>query len=100
MPANPKYLTKSPGQKFAKLSAGILGGYIITALIHMIFALILPYHVEVIIFSTFTFFMIWIVMLIIPYLFINGWKIWAGYLGIIILLYGLYYIANQQNPFI
>lgn len=100
MPANPKYLTKSPWQKFAKLSAGILGGYIITALIHMCLPLWLPFAKEMLITSIFTFFIVWCALLIVPYLFKNGWKAWLLYLAISIVLYTIYYFGNQQNPFI
>lgn len=100
MPANPKYLTKNPWQQFAKISAGILGGYIITALIHMVSALFIPFHKEILITTTITFFIIWVVFLIIPYLFKNGWKVWLLYIIIISILFGLYYIGNQQNPFV
>lgn len=100
MPANPKHLTKSPWQQFAKISAGILGGYIITALFHMSMSLWLPNPKEVLITSIFTFFIVWGIMLIIPFLFKNGWKSWLLYLGITTILYGIYFLGNQNNPFI
>lgn len=100
MPANKKYLNKSPWHQFAKISAGILGGYIITALIHMCLPLWLPKPKEVLITSVFTFFIVWCTFLIIPYLFKNGWKSWLIYLGIIAILFALYYFGNQQNPFV
>ncbi len=100
MPANPKYLTKSSWQKFAKISAGILGGYIISALLHMVLALILPWHKEVLITSVITIYVLWVGLLIVPFLFKNGWKVWAIYLGIIAFLGVCYYFANQQNPFV
>lgn len=100
MPANPKYLTKNPWQKFAKLSAGILGGYLVTALLHMCLPLWLPNPKAVLITSIFTFFIVWCTLLIIPYVFKNGWKAWILYLGISIVLYGIYYVGNQQNPFV
>lgn len=100
MPANPKYLTKNPWQKLAKISAGILGGYIITALFHMCLPLWLPNPKAVLITSIFTFFIVWCTLLIIPYLFKNGWKAWLLYLAISIVLYVVYYFGNQQNPFV
>lgn len=100
MPANPKYLTKNPWQKFAKISAGILGGYIITALFHMCLPLWIPNPKAVLITSIFTFFIVWCALLIIPYLFKNGWKAWLLYLAISIVLYVVYYFGNQQNPFV
>lgn len=100
MPANPKYLTSSPWQRFAKLSAGVFGGYIISALLHMVLALFVPYHKEVLISSTFTFFIFWVAFIIFPYLFKNGWWAWGVYLVLILVLYGLYYWGDKQNPFV
>lgn len=100
MPANPKYLNTSPWQQFAKISAGIIGGYIITSMFHMVLALALPFGKEVLITSIFSSFIVWCTLLIIPFLFKNGWKTWAVYLFTIIGLYSIYFFANQQNPFI
>lgn len=100
MPANPKYLTKSPWQQFAKISSGILGGYIITALFHMCLALWLPNPKEVLITSIYTHFILWGVLLIIPFWFKNGWKVWGFYILISLVLYGIYHFGNQQNPFV
>lgn len=100
MPANPKYLTKNPWQQFAKISAGILGGYIVTALLHMCLPLWLPQSKEVLITSIFTFFVVWCALLIVPFLFKNGWKAWIIYIVVSIILYGLYFLGNQQNPFV
>ena len=99
MPANPKYLTNSAWQKTAKISAGIIGGYIITALFHLSIALWLPNHKEVLITSIYTIFMLWGVLLIIPFLFKNGWKAWLLYIAISIVLYAIYFLGKQQNPF-
>jgi hypothetical protein len=100
MPANTKYLTKSSWQKTAKITAGIIGGYIITALFHLSLALWLPYHKEILITSIYTVFILWGILLIIPFLFKNGWKTWLLYIVISILLYGIYFLGKQQNPFI
>ncbi|WP_299118855.1 hypothetical protein [uncultured Tenacibaculum sp.] len=100
MPANPKHLTSSPWQQFAKISSGILGGYIVTALFHMCLALWLPNSREVLITSIYTHFIIWCVLLIVPFLFKNGWKAWGLYILISIVLYVIYYYGNQQNPFV
>lgn len=100
MPANPKHLTKSPWQQFAKISAGILGGYIISALLHMCLPLWLPNAKAVLITSIFTLFIVWCALLIIPFLFKNGWKAWLLYVGIIVVLFTIYYLGNQNNPFI
>lgn len=100
MPANPKYLNKSPWHQFAKISAGILGGYIISALLHMSLALWLPAHKEILITSIATHFIVWGALLVVPFLFKNGWKAWLLYIVIIVVLYGIFYLGNQQNPFV
>ncbi|CAL2085133.1 conserved membrane hypothetical protein [Tenacibaculum sp. 190524A05c] len=100
MPANSKYLNPSPWQQFAKISAGILGGYLITALFHMCLPLWFPYPKEILISSVFTVFILWTILLIIPFLFRNGWKVWGLYLLIIIVLYMIYHFGNQNNPFL
>lgn len=100
MPANKKYLTTSGWQRFAKLSAGILGGYIISALLHMSLALWIPTHKKMLITSVFTLYLTWCTLIIVPFLFKNGWKTWALYLGIIILLFGTYFLGMKTNPFV
>ncbi|MEE9363627.1 MAG: hypothetical protein V3U92_13595 [Cellulophaga sp.] len=100
MPANPKYLNKSPWQQFAKISAGIIGGYSICMFLHMCLPLWLPNPKGVLITSIFTFFIVWCTLIIIPFLFKNGWKVWLLYIAISGALYGLYYLGNQNNPFV
>ncbi|NRB62093.1 MAG: hypothetical protein HRU40_03505 [Saprospiraceae bacterium] len=100
MPANKKYLTQSPWHRFAKISAGIFGGYAITVLFHMCLPLFLPYPKEVLITSIFSIFVIWCALLVVPFLFDNGWKAWLLYLGVISFLYAIYYFGTPFNPFI
>lgn len=100
MPANPKYLNKSPWQSFAKISSGIVGGYLVTSLFHMCLALWLPNAKEVLITSVYTVFMLWITLLIGSFLFKNGWKAWGFYVIISIILFGVYYLGNLNNPFV
>ncbi|OSY87109.1 hypothetical protein WH52_12630 [Tenacibaculum holothuriorum] len=100
MPANPKYLTQSNSQKLAKLSAGIFGGYIVSALLHICLVVWLPNSKEILITIIYTHFIIWGLLLIIPYLFDNGWKAWGIYILSAILLFTIYQFGNQQNPFV
>ncbi len=100
MPANKKYLTTSSWQRFAKISAGVIGGYLITVLIHLSFALWFPLHKEALITSIYTIFIIWTIFLIIPFLFKNGWKVWGLYLLICIILFVSFYFGKLENPFL
>ncbi len=98
MPANPKYLTKSRMQRFAKISAGLLGGYLIAALLHISLALWLPDPKMVLITSVYSIYLVWVLCLIIPFLLKNGWMAWAIYLGIILVLAVTVYFGKSLQP--
>ncbi|MCH2032875.1 MAG: hypothetical protein MK202_05060 [Tenacibaculum sp.] len=100
MPANKKYLTTSPSQKAIKIIAGIIGGYIISSLLHMIAALIIPFNKEILVTATFSLFLIWMIFLIIPYLFENGYKVLICYTIVIASLYMMYSSLSNHNPFL
>ena len=98
MPANKKYLTTSSWQRFAKISAGIVGGYIISALLHIALAYWLPNPEIVLITSVYTLYILWVAIIILSFLAKNGWKLWALYLAIIIVLSVLIYFGKLYNP--
>jgi len=98
MPANRKYLTYSGWQRFAKLSSGILGGYLIAALFHMALALWLPDHKMVLITSAYGIFIIWGMLMILPFLSKNGWKVWFIYLAVIFLLGIAVHYGSMYHP--
>lgn len=95
MPANPKYLTSSTWQRFAKITAAILGGYLVSALCHTALASWLD-RPKVIITSSFSAFMLWIVLMIWAFLSKNGWRIWGIYL-LLALLLGLVTYLGKTN---
>lgn len=98
MPANKKYLTHSGWHRFAKLSSGILGGYLIAALFHMVLALWLPDHKTVLITSVYSIFIVWGLCIILPFLSRSGWKVWLIYLAIIFLLGIAVYYGTIYHP--
>ncbi len=98
MPANKKYLTTSSWQRFAKISAGIVGGYIISALLHIALAFWLPDPKTVLITSVYTLYILWVTIMILSFLAKNGWKLWALYIAIIIVLSVLVYFGKIYNP--
>ena len=81
MPANSKYLTSSGWQRFGKISAGILGGYLVAQTAHLALAAYLD-HVVILITATFSLFIVWAVLIILAFLARNPWKIWSLYLAI------------------
>ena len=99
MPANKKYLTPSLSQRFAKVSAAILGGLIVSVLFHMALASWFN-HVTVIITSTFSAFILWAILMVVAFLGKNGWKIWGIYLLASTVLFVIFYFGNQTNPLV
>ncbi len=93
MPANTKYLS-SGGQRFLKISAGILGGFIVTILFHNAIGSMLEFKGGLIITTGYTSFVLWATLMVIAFMFKNGWKIWGIYLLCIVLL-GLIIFLNK-----
>lgn len=98
MPANKKYLTTSVHQRIAKISAAIPGAFFVSATLHMAAAQWLGDYKTVV--STFSFltFPVWIVLMILPFLFYNGWKCLALYLGLIALFVSLFIAGQSWHP--
>ncbi|HBK70952.1 MAG TPA: hypothetical protein DDZ39_04720 [Flavobacteriaceae bacterium] len=97
MPANPKYLTKSKWQRFGKISAGILGGYLVSMSLHLALATWFN-HINVIVTLSFSGFILWAVLLILAFLAKSGWKIWAIYLLLTLLFSGIIYLGKMYIP--
>ncbi|MBO0329124.1 hypothetical protein [[Muricauda] lutisoli] len=99
MPANKKYLNPSPSQRFAKITAAILGGLIVAVMFHLALASWFN-HVAVIITSTFSAFILWAVLMVVAFLGENGWKVWGIYLLTSLVLFVIYHLGNQTNPLV
>lgn len=97
MPANPKHLTTSKWQRFAKISAGILGGYFVSITFHMALCYWFN-HVNIVVTSTFTGFILWTILLVIAFLAKNGWKIWGVYILISLILSAIIYTHKLYFP--
>ncbi len=81
MPANPKYLTQSGWQRFAKISAAIAGGYLVSASFHLMWAAWADDRKSVLLTYSYTLFLMWCALMLLAFLFKNGWKCWAWYGG-------------------
>lgn len=79
MPAKQKYLS-SPGQRALKISAGLVGGYLLSTTLHLLLALLPGIGFNFLISGTFSGFLLWVVFIILAFLARNGWVIWAIYL--------------------
>ncbi|WP_299528795.1 hypothetical protein [Ulvibacterium sp.] len=91
MPANAKYLS-SPGQRVLKITAGILGGLLITILFHNAIGILLNDKSGLIATTAYTSFILWAILLAIPFLIKNGWKTWGLYLLLILLFASIIFL--------
>lgn len=99
MPANKKHLTKSPWQRFAKLSAGFVGGYLLTTSFFMALAFWID-HKAVLLTLRFAGFILWAGLLIVAFLAKNGWKVWGIYLSLSLFFSLIIYLGKLYSPII
>ncbi|MGO3194360.1 hypothetical protein [Sphingobacterium sp. JB170] len=78
MPANKKYLS-TPFQRFLKITAGFIGGYLVMITFHLLMTLFFENR-NVIVTAGFTGYILWAVLLLLAFLAKNGWKVWGVYL--------------------
>mgnify|MGYP003606854198 CR=1 FL=1 len=96
MPANPKYLTHSKIQRFAKITAAILGGYFVSVSFHLALASWLD-KTTIIITMAYSGFILWVVLMVLAFLAKNGWKIWGIYLSITLFFALIVYLGQSYN---
>ncbi len=94
MPANAKYLTANKWQRFLKISAGILGGYLVSVSVHLALAAWFDRSV-VIMTSAFSAFILWAALIVVAFLAKSGWKIWGLYLFISIVFLFIFYVGKN-----
>ncbi|MCO7186250.1 hypothetical protein NH341_12555 [Tenacibaculum sp. XPcli2-G] len=96
MPANKKYLTSSPIQRIAKISAGFVGGYVVTETFHIM--LMTFFNIpNVIMTLRFFGFIMWAVLMILAFLAKSAWKIWALYTLVSLLFIIVIYLNNPNQ---
>ncbi len=91
MPANKKYLTKSPWTKFSKILIGTLGGYLVTISFHVALTRIFPQE-YVMVTSFITGYLLWATLLLFAFIINKAWKTWAIYTALIVVFSGIYFI--------
>lgn len=99
MPANKKYLTTSPWERIAKITAGFIGGYLVSVSFHLALAVWLD-HVNVIITMTYNGFILWAVLMILAFLAKNPWKLWGLYLLLTAVFYLALHFGKIYHPII
>jgi len=93
MPANPKYLSSGP-QRAAKITAGLIGGYLLSAMFHYVLGLTFENKAVVVVTSVYTLYMLWMVLFIVPFLMKSGGKAWVIYLISIVVLGVIAYLIR------
>ena len=78
MPANKKYLTKSPIVRLLRMVAGFFGGYAVAVSFHLLLARYFNPG-DVLITAYFSCIILWAVLLLLAFLVDKVWKIWLIY---------------------
>ena len=93
MPANKKHLTKSPFQRFMKITAGFVGGYAVMISAHLALASVFSKD-AVVATAFFSGYILWAILLLCAFLARSWWKIWLIYLAITAIC-SLPYLLNR-----
>lgn len=99
MPANRKHLTKNVNQRVAKISAAIVGGYLVTVAGHLALAQWVNPAI-VLITAAFSGFIIWAGLMVVAFLMKNGWKTWGLYLSLTAIFAFITYLGKILSPII
>ena len=91
MPANKKYLS-SPGQRFLKITAGILGGYFVTIFFHNALGSLFEEKGALIITTAYSSFLLWAALLVLAFIAKNGWKVWGLYVLLTLIFAGVIFL--------
>lgn len=94
MPANTKYLTVHMGHRIAKITAGIVGGFLIS--VGTLLSIAAWSNNPKNVFLTFFYLMFiqWCALMLIAFLFKSGLKCWAWYGSVIIILTAIYILGK------
>lgn len=94
MPANQKYLSQSPWLKYGKLSAALFGSFIAAIAVHL--ALAAWFDLIIVVgASMFSFFILWVGLMLIAYWIRRVWQVW----GLLAVLIVLSVVAIYASPF-
>jgi len=89
MPANKKYLTKSPWLRLAKILVGTIGGYVVMFSFHLLICKIFAQR-DVIVTSFITGYIVWAILLLLAFLSKSVWKIFTIYLVLTLVFSAMY----------
>lgn len=90
MPAQKKYLSKSPLERLLKISAGFVGGFMVTESMHMAIG-VWTHMGNALMTLRYAGFILWASLFIVALIARRGWKIWLIYLTITMVFGALVY---------
>jgi hypothetical protein len=94
MPANKKYLTKSPFLRLSKILAGTCGGYTVMISFHLALSTFLPKD-AVVVTSFILGYVMWAFLLLWAFVAKNVWRVWLTYI-VLTLLFLLPYLCTTN----
>ncbi|MFD2034992.1 hypothetical protein ACFSKL_09330 [Belliella marina] len=96
MPANKKHLS-SWTQRLAKISAGFVGGYLVSASMFIALAFWTD-HINMVMSLRFAGFIVWAFLMVFAFLSKNGWKTWGIYLLVTAVFAVAIYFGQIYRP--
>lgn len=96
MPANKKHLTPTFLHRFSRITAGFVGGYLVTVSFFLALSFYLD-KISVLFTLVFGGFLIWVSLMILAFIAKSGWKIWGIYL-LLTLFFSVIVYLNQPTP--
>ncbi|QRR01295.1 hypothetical protein [Dyadobacter sandarakinus] len=94
MPANKKYLTRSPWLRLSKILAGTVGGYAVMMSLHLFCTTFLPKE-NVIVTAFVTGYVLWAFLLLYAFIARNVWRVWGIYI-LLTILFSLPYLLQSN----
>lgn len=94
MPANKKYLTKSPWLRLAKILAGTVGGYAVMLSFHLALTTVFPKN-EVVATAFILGYILWSFLLLWAFVAKNVWRVWLTYIVLTIVFLLPYLLTSN-----
>ena len=91
MPAKKKYLS-GPLKRFSKVTAAILGGYVVTMFLHITLAKVVPNDTPVIMSAAYTSFLVWTGFMTLAFYIRKAWHVWGLYTLLSGVFFAIYYM--------
>ncbi|WP_339925485.1 hypothetical protein [uncultured Cyclobacterium sp.] len=96
MPANKKHLSPAFLHRFSRISAGLVGGYLVTVSFFLALSFLWD-KVSVLYTLVFGGFLLWVALLLLAFIAEKGWKVWAIYLLLTLVFSSVVYFCKSTS---